>query len=233
MSGVPVVDLRDVARTYPGFPPVQALRPTTLQIMPGAYVAVTGPSGSGKSTLLNLLGLLDRPSAGRYYLDGIDVGALSERERAAVRGHRIGFVFQAFHLLPHRSATENVALARLYTSADRPKERSAAAIEMLTRVGMAHRLNALPTILSGGECQRVVVARALANNPRLLLCDEPTGNLDSSNSTVILDLLDRLHRGGVTIVVITHDPNTAARAERQVTIRDGLVSERLQCAQES
>jgi putative ABC transport system ATP-binding protein len=227
MSGVPVVDLQDVARTYPGFPPVQALRPTTLQIMPGAYVAVTGPSGSGKSTLLNLLGLLDRPSAGRYCLDGIDVGTLSERERAAVRGHRIGFVFQAFHLLPHRSATENVALARLYASADRSKERSAAATEMLMRVGLAHRLNALPAILSGGECQRVVVARALANNPRLLLCDEPTGNLDSSNSAVILDLLDHLHRGGVTIVVITHDPNTAARAERQVTIRDGLVSESL------
>jgi putative ABC transport system ATP-binding protein len=221
----PVIELCGVARTYPGPPCVSALRPTDLAVSPGEYLAVVGPSGSGKSTLLNVVGLLDRPSTGSYLLDGIDTGSLSESGRCALRGHRIGFVFQAFHLLPHRTATENVALAQIYTGPGR-SERQAAAQRALRDVGLGHRLDALPSTLSGGECQRVAVARALVNRPSLLLCDEPTGNLDSATSDQVLDLLDELNEAGTTVLVITHDPATAARARRTITIRDGALTER-------
>jgi putative ABC transport system ATP-binding protein len=221
----PVIELRGLARTYPGSPPVAALRPTNLVIEAGDYVAVTGPSGSGKSTLLHLLGLLDAPTAGRYLLDGLDTSTLNDRDRSALRGRRIGFVFQSFHLLPYRTALENVQLAELYNRTPRA-DRFRAAVEALTEVGLGHRLNALPTTLSGGESQRVAIARALVNRPSLLLCDEPTGNLDSRNAAALMGLLDELNAAGFTVVVITHDERVAAHARRQILISDGVLSER-------
>jgi putative ABC transport system ATP-binding protein len=222
----PVIELRAVARTYPGPPPVPALRPADLAIDPGDYVAVTGPSGSGKSTLLHLLGLLDTPTAGTYLLDGLDTSALGDRDRSALRGGRIGFVFQAFHLLPYRTALENVLLAELYNQTPRA-QRLDRAVEALRAVGLGHRLDALPTTLSGGECQRVAIARALVNRPSLLLCDEPTGNLDSQNAATVMELLDELNAAGFTIVVITHDASVASHARRTIAISDGVLSERI------
>ena len=221
----PVIELRGLARTYPGPPPVPALRPADLVIGAGGYVAVTGPSGSGKSTLLHLLGLLDAPTAGRYLLDGLDTSALSDRDRSALRGRRIGFVFQSFHLLPYRTVLENVQLALLYNQTPRGR-RTQAAAAALDAVGMGPRLGALPTTLSGGERQRVAIARALVSQPSLLLCDEPTGNLDSRNAAALMGLLDGLNAAGFTIVVITHDEAVAAHAGRALAISDGLLSER-------
>ena len=220
----PVIELRGMARTYPGPPPVPALRPADLVIGAGDYVAVTGPSGSGKSTLLHLLGLLDTPTGGRYLLDGLDTSALGDGDRSALRGRRIGVVFQAFHLLPYRTALENVLLAQLYNNTPR-NARLQAAIEALDAVGLGHRLDALPTTLSGGECQRVAIARALVNQPSLLLCDEPTGNLDSRNAAALMQVLDQLNAAGYTIVVITHDPAVATHARRTIAISDGVLSE--------
>lgn len=225
LSAAPVLELRGLARTYPGPPPVVALRPADLSVRAGEHLAIIGPSGSGKSTLLNLLGLLDRPTGGRLLLDGIDTATLNERDRTAVRGRRIGFVFQAFHLMPHRTTVENVMLAQLYTDRRRKAERRADAIKVLTKVGLGHRLGALPSTLSGGERQRVAIARALVNRPALLLADEPTGNLDSHTAASVLDLLAELVADGLTLLVITHDPAVAARAPRTVTIRDGELTE--------
>jgi len=220
----PVIELRGLARTYPGPPPVPALRPADLIIADGDYVAVTGPSGSGKSTLLHLLGLLDAPTEGSYLLDGLDTSALNDKDRSALRGRRIGIVFQAFHLMPYRTALENVLLAEMYNRTPRGA-RVQAATGALAAVGLGHRLDALPTTLSGGECQRVAIARALVNRPSLLLCDEPTGNLDSRNAAALMDLLDQLNAAGYTIVVITHDPGVAAHASRTITISDGALTE--------
>jgi putative ABC transport system ATP-binding protein len=221
----PVIELRGLARTYPGPPPVPALRAANLLIEEGGYVAVTGPSGSGKSTLLHLLGLLDSPTAGSYLLDGLDTSTLNDRDRSALRGRQIGFVFQEFHLLPYRTALENVLLAELYNQTPRGS-RLRAAIGALEAVGLGHRLDALPTMLSGGESQRVAIARALVNQPSLVLCDEPTGNLDSQNAAALMELLDRLNAAGFTVVVITHDAGVAAHANRTVAISDGVLSER-------
>jgi putative ABC transport system ATP-binding protein len=223
-SPAAVLHLRGVSKTYPGVPPVTALHPTDLRVEGGDFLAVVGPSGSGKSTLLNLIGMLDQPTGGDYRLSGTDVSALTEGDRAALRGRRVGFVFQAFHLLPHRTALENVALAQLYVT-DRRVPRRANAARALQSVGLGHRLGALPSRLSGGERQRVAIARALVNSPDILLCDEPTGNLDSATARSVMDLLAELNRAGTTIVVITHDPAVAQRARRQVTIRDGRLSE--------
>jgi putative ABC transport system ATP-binding protein len=220
----PVIELRGLARTYPGPPPVPALGPTDLVIEAGDYLAVSGPSGSGKSTLVHLLGLLDTPTAGSYLLDGLDTSALGDQDRSALRGSRIGLVFQAFHLLPYRTALENVLIAGLYNSTPRGA-RIPAAVDALIAVGLGHRLDALPTTLSGGECQRVAIARALANRPSLLLCDEPTGNLDSGNTAIVMDLLDQLNEAGFTIVVITHDGGVASHASRRIAIDDGMLSE--------
>ena len=220
----PVIELHGLARTYPGPPPVPALRPADLVIEAGGYVAVTGPSGSGKSTLLHLLGLLDTPTEGSYLLDGLDTSTLNDRDRSALRGSRIGIVFQAFHLLPYRSAVENVLVAQLYNQTPRGGRYQAGA-GALDAVGMGHRLDALPTTLSGGESQRVAIARALVNRPSLLLCDEPTGNLDSRNAAALMGLLDQLNAAGFTIVVITHDPGVAAHAGRSIAISDGIISE--------
>jgi putative ABC transport system ATP-binding protein len=220
----PVIRLSSVAYTYRGPPPVPALKPVDLVIRRGEHVAITGPSGSGKSTLLNLLGLLDRPTAGTIEIDGIDVGSAPERERAAVRAHHIGFVFQSFHLLPYRTSVENVMLAQIY--ADQPRRhRRAAALAALAQVGLDRRAHALPTALSGGERQRVAIARALVNRPSLLMCDEPTGNLDTTTTAELTDLLGSLHAAGATLVVITHNPAVAGRAERQIAIRDGVLTE--------
>jgi ABC-type lipoprotein export system ATPase subunit len=221
--GRPVLELREVGRTFGSDPPVRALREVDLLVYPGDWVAIVGPSGSGKSTLLNILGCLDRPTAGTYLIDGIDVAQLSENERTAMRGRSIGFVFQAFHLLGHRTALENVMLAEMYAGGERAgrRERALAALE---RVGMAHRRDFLPTRLSGGEQQRVAIARALLGSPRLLLCDEPTGNLDSSSTESLMLLFDALARQGLTLVVVTHDEGVAAHAQRVVRIVDGEVA---------
>ncbi len=227
VSVVPVIELVGVTRIFAGPPQVRALGPLDLTVGTGQYVAVVGASGSGKSTLLSLLGLLDMPTAGSYQLGGISVAqdgrnTLQERLRTALRGRRIGFVFQDFHLLPLRTATENVALGQLYTGSRRG-ERDRAARQALQRVGLGHRLNATPSTMSGGERQRVAIARALMNRPGLLLCDEPTGNLDSANSRQILQLIDNLHADGVTVVMVTHDRGIAEHATRQVTLSDGLI----------
>ncbi|MGW6895564.1 ABC transporter ATP-binding protein [Streptomyces sp. NPDC054919] len=216
--------MRGLGLTYPGPPPVTALRPCDLRIERGEFVTIVGPSGSGKSSLLNIAGLLDTPTRGTYFLDGIDTAAADEAQRAALRSERIGFVFQSFHLLPHRSAQDNVELAMLYRSTPR-RARSRRAAAVLTRVGLEHRAHALPTQLSGGERQRVAIARALVAEPSLLLCDEPTGNLDTETASAVLDLLDRLHEDGMTIAVITHDAQVAARGQRTITIRDGVLTD--------
>jgi putative ABC transport system ATP-binding protein len=219
----PLLELDGVTKTYPGPPPVTALRPANLTVYVGQYLAITGRSGSGKSTLLNILGLIDRPTAGTYRIDGLDTAAMSEPTRTALRARRIGLVFQAFHLLPHRSAEENVALGLLYKG--RPaRMRRDAARTALSRVGLADRTDATPARLSGGEQQRVAIARALVSEPALLLCDEPTGNLDTTTANQILDIIDELHRDGLTVIVITHDPSVGNRAEGSVRITDGVVN---------
>ena len=222
----PVVLLDGVSRVFDTEPPVEALRSIDLSVEAEEYVAIIGPSGSGKSTLLNVLGLLDRPSDGRYLLDGIDTADLSDSERAAERGRRIGFVFQSFHLLSYRTVEENVMLSELYLGTSR-KDRRRRAIEALDRVGLSHRLGFEPGRLSGGERQRVAIARALLGQPSLLLCDEPTGNLDSANTQSVLALFDELRAQGLTILVITHDADVAARAARRVRMGDGQLGEAL------
>jgi len=218
-----VVELREMAKTYPGPPPVHALHACELTIERGEYVAVVGPSGSGKSTWLNLVGLLDSPTGGRYLMDGVDTGQLDERDRTALRAARIGFVFQSFHLLAHRTAAENVMLGLLYRGIPRARRRRAATA-ILERVGLGHRVEASAGHLSGGERQRVAIARALVSEPSLLLCDEPTGNLDSDSAGRVLALIDEVHRAGQTVVVVTHDEAVARRAQRVVTIKDGRLS---------
>ncbi|PZF80984.1 ABC transporter ATP-binding protein [Jiangella anatolica] len=213
-----------IGRVFAGPPRVEAVRDVDLSIGEGEYLSIIGPSGSGKSTLLHLLGLLDRPSHGTYLLDGVDVSTLSERRRTRVRGERIGFVFQAFHLLPHRTVLENVELAMLYQRTPR-RQRTERARETLERVGLGHRLDFDPLTLSGGERQRVAIARALVARPSLLLADEPTGNLDSGNAASVLDLFDELHAEGLTLAVITHDDGVSARAQRRVRIVDGVMSD--------
>lgn len=220
----PVIDMRGVSRTFDGPSPVHALRDVDLTIEAGEYVTVVGPSGSGKSTFLNLVGLLDTPTGGTYLIDGIDPADMGERHRSALRGDRIGFVFQSFHLIGHRSALDNTRLSMVYTGVPRA-ERTARARTALRRVGLSHREHALAATLSGGERQRVAIARALAARPSLLLCDEPTGNLDSTTAASVLSLLDELHADGITLLVVTHDTGVAARGQRTVIIRDGCLSE--------
>lgn len=220
----PVVELRAAARSFPGDPPVHALRPCDLTLRAGEYLSVVGPSGSGKSTLLNLLGLLDRPTAGEYLLGGEPTAQASQADRTALRAGRIGFVFQSFHLLAHRTVLDNVLLSTLYARVPRA-ERRRRALDALDRVGMNHRIGFLPPVLSGGERQRVAVARAVVTSPQVLLADEPTGNLDTASSDAVLDLFDELHGAGLTLVVITHDDEVSARAERRVRIADGLLTE--------
>ncbi len=218
---VPVLELDAVTERYGSEPPVEALRGVSFRIHAGELVAIVGPSGSGKSTLLHLMGTLERPSTGRVIVTGLDVEALSDRELAAVRATRIGFVFQQFFLAEHSTLLENVADGLLYAGVP-VAERRALAAEALAAVGLGDRLRARPTHLSGGERQRVAIARALAGRPAIVLADEPTGNLDSATGRSIMALIEELHEQGATIVVITHEREIAARFPRQIVLRDGL-----------
>lgn len=219
-----VLRLEKIGRTYPGEVPVPALKNVNLSINEGDFVSIVGPSGSGKSTLLNVLGLLDTPTSGNYQLSGYETTKLSPNEKAALRANSIGFVFQAFHLLNHRSVLENVALSGTYLKT-KPKERLRRAQEALETVGLTQRQTFLPNKLSGGERQRVAIARAICGKPDILLCDEPTGNLDSVRASSIMDLFHEMHHSGYTIIIVTHDPKVAAQAQRTFTVKDGNVSE--------
>jgi putative ABC transport system ATP-binding protein len=203
---------------------VRALRDVDLALRAGELVAITGPSGAGKTTLLEILGCLSRPTHGQLHVDGRRADRLGARQLARLRGETIGFVFQRFNLLPRLTALENVELPMTYRGV-RPAERRRRAREGLERVGLGHRLGHLPPMLSGGECQRVAIARSLVNEPRLLLADEPTGNLDSRTGREILELLLGIHRAGRTVVLVTHDPGIAARCPREIRVCDGRVED--------
>ncbi|GAA1796041.1 ABC transporter ATP-binding protein [Leucobacter iarius] len=217
------IDLREVTRSY-GSPPVQALRGVSLRIDEGEFTAIVGPSGSGKSTLLNIIGSLDRPTTGTAIIDGQDIASLTDNRLAALRSHRLGFVFQQFHLADGRSALQNVADGLLYQGIA-AKERLQRAERALLTVGLRHRLNNKPHQLSGGERQRVAIARAIVGEPTVLLADEPTGNLDSKSGAGIVELLYELNAKGATVVVITHDNELAERLPRRIRVVDGLVVE--------
>jgi putative ABC transport system ATP-binding protein len=222
----PAIVAIDVSRTYElDGVSVPALRGVSLTVEPGDYLALVGPSGSGKSTLMHLLGGLDRPTGGRLVIGGRDVSTLTPPEMARLRNETVGFVFQAFHLLPRTSAVENVALPLVYRGVS-GRERRARAAEMLDRVGLAHRAAHRPNQMSGGEQQRVAIARALVTGPSVLLADEPTGNLDSVTGEAVLRLLESLNSdSGVAVVVVTHDREVAQRARRRIVMRDGVIVE--------
>jgi putative ABC transport system ATP-binding protein len=221
-AGVPVLDVDGVSKSYPGEPPVQALRQVNLTIGPGELVGILGPSGSGKTTLLQLMGTLDRPTTGRVRITGLDVAAMADEDVAYLRATRIGFIFQQFFLAEYASVLDNVADGLLYAGTPL-KQRRERALDALELVGLAGRPNARPTQLSGGQRQRVAIARALVGQPAIVLADEPTGNLDQATGQSILALIDQLHQAGSTIVVITHDHAVAKRTARQVEILDGQI----------
>jgi len=219
----PVVEARGIGRTFPmAAGPVVAVRDLDLTIAPGDFVSICGPSGCGKSTLLHILGCVDAPSTGRLLVDGADVSTLGDAERSAIRLSKIGFVFQRFFLLPMLTAAENVELPQAEAGVARGARRERTA-ELLDYVGLRHRAGHRPSQLSGGEAQRVAVARALANRPRLLLADEPTGELDQATGAQIVGLFERVHADGTTVVVVTHDLAIAARTPRMLAMRDGRI----------
>jgi len=221
----PVIALTNITKIFTtGEVETPALSGVSLAFERGEYVAIAGPSGCGKSTLLSILGLLDMPNAGTYLLNGRSVANLGLAERARIRNREVGFIFQAFNLIGDLTVFENVELPLVYRGAP-AKERKAAANDALERVGMSHRAKHFPSQLSGGQQQRAAVARAVVGKPSILLADEPTGNLDSTNGTEVMDLLDDLHRGGATICMVTHDPRYADRADRTVHLFDGRIVE--------
>ena len=218
-----VVELRDVRKTYEmGVQQVRALAGVDLSIRQGEFVSLMGPSGSGKSTMLNVLGTLDRPTSGTYVLQGQDVSLMNDDELSDFRLRTLGFVFQSFNLIPQLTVQENIELPLFYMDAD-PEKAAATAAELAAKVGLGDRLGHRPTELSGGQQQRVAIARSLANDPPVILADEPTGNLDTATSNQIMDLLVSLSESGKTIVMVTHEPEIAAFAKRQIHMRDGVI----------
>ena len=221
---MPLIELRGIRETYVlGEIEVNALQGVDLDIECGEYLALMGPSGSGKSTLMNTLGCLDRPSGGSYTLEGVEVTTMDADRRARLRNDKIGFVFQNFNLLARTTALENVELPMLYSSRFRGRQRRQRAEALLEKVGLSDRMDHFPSQLSGGQQQRVAIARALANEPPILLADEPTGNLDTRTSREVLELFERLHEEGITIIIVTHDQEVARHTRRAVVVRDGEV----------
>lgn len=219
----PLIEVRDVKKDYDlGETRVHALRGVSVTISQGEFVAIMGASGSGKSTFMNIVGCLDRPTSGKYFLDGIDVAELPKKELARIRNQKIGFVFQGFNLLARTTALENTELPMLYSRLPKP-ERERRAREVLALVGLGEREDHYPSQLSGGQQQRVAIARALANRPSLLLADEPTGNLDSRTSVEVMDIFQKLNSDGLTIVLVTHEPDISQFAKREIVFRDGLI----------
>jgi putative ABC transport system ATP-binding protein len=220
-----VIEMRGICRDYlVGAGAVHALRDIDLTIDDGEYVSIMGPSGSGKSTLLNVIGCLDRPGAGTYRLDGRNVATLDDQAIARIRGHKIGFVFQSFHLVPRLTAAGNVELPMLLAGVER-EVRSARVSQALDAVGLSGRAHHKPEQLSGGECQRVAIARAIVMGPAVLLADEPTGNLDSASGAEIVALLERMNTQGLTLIVVTHDPNIGRRAQMHLSMVDGALAD--------
>jgi len=213
-----LVQVDDISKAYSG---LVVLDHVSFEVLAGEWIAIMGPSGSGKTTLINILGGLDRPTRGRAVVDGVDVGKLGERELTRYRAERVGFVFQHFHLVPYLSAVENVMLAQYFHSVADEAE----AVESLARVGLKDRIHHLPSQLSGGEQQRVALARALINHPKLILADEPTGNLDEANEHIVLELLQELHRAGHTILLVTHSPEIGRMADRRIELAHGRLTQ--------
>ena len=220
-----MIELNGVWKTYQvGDQQLHALKDVTLEVEDGGYLAVMGPSGSGKSTLLSILGCLDRPTRGSYRLDGDEVGSLDEPELSEIRRWKLGFVFQSFHLVPRLEAAENVALPMVLAGIPQ-NERSERVAKALDAVGLAERARHRPAELSGGECQRVAIARSMVMRPRLLLADEPTGNLDSKSGSSVMELLEAMNADGLTLIVVTHDANIGRRANNVVVLRDGEIDQ--------
>ncbi|HBV68322.1 MAG TPA: macrolide ABC transporter ATP-binding protein [Clostridiales bacterium] len=218
-----MIDLKDITKVYDmGSVKVQVLNGISLHVDEGEFISIIGPSGSGKSTLMNIIGCLDVPTEGEYYLDGKEISTYNEKQLSKIRNQKIGFIFQKFNLLPKLTALENVELPLIYRGMNH-KERRQRSIDALEKVGLSDRMNHNPTELSGGQQQRVAIARALAGDPPVLLADEPTGNLDSKSGTDVMNLIRQLSSEGKTIVLITHDNEVAKAAQRIITIKDGLI----------